>query len=206
MTLRRGMDGNGRKNAWKAQKETGSDAGRAPKWGVDYLSLIDRSKLHYKLSDVTPIFAEPAAFRALVEDLVAPWLNAAAGERVERVVGTDALGFVVGTALALRLDVGFVPVRKGGKLPVRNERVTFTDYSGAEKAFELRANPWPAGTRVLLVDEWIETGATAKAAVELIERAGGVVVGIAAIAFRKNERTAPLWAKYRCHGVWPEQP
>jgi len=173
---------------------------RSP-WRVDYLSLIDRSKLHYKRSDVTPIFAEPAAFAALVEDLLAPFRDAG----VQRVVGTDALGFVVGTALALRLGVGFVPVRKGGKLPVRNERVAFKDYSGAEKVFELRANPWPAGTRVLLADEWIETGATAKAAVTLIEQAGGVIVGIAAIAFRKNERTAELWAKYRCHGVWPEQ-
>ena len=168
---------------------------------MDYLSLIDRSKLHYKRSDVTPIFAEPAAFAALVGDLVAPWR----GEKIERVVGTDALGFVVGTAIALKLGVGFVPVRKGGKLPVQHERVSFRDYSGAEKIFELRAQPWPAGTRVLLTDEWIETGATAKAAVELIERAGGVVAGIAAIAFRKNAQTAALWAKYRCHGVWPEQ-
>lgn len=174
-------------------------------WRVDYLSLIDRSKLHYKRSDVTPIFAEPAAFRALVEDLVAPWVKETGEQKVERVVGTDALGFVVGTALALRLGVGFVPVRKGGKLPVRNERVAFKDYSGAEKAFELRASPWPAGTRVLLSDEWIETGATATAAVKLIEQAGGIVAGIVAIAFRKNEKTAGLWAKYHCHGVWPEQ-
>ena len=173
---------------------------------VDYLSLIDRSKLHYKRSDVTPIFAEPAAFAALIEDMIAPW-GSDAGKKgeVQRVVGTDALGFVVGTAIALKLGVGFVPVRKGGKLPVKKESASFTDYSGGEKTFELRANPWPAGTRVLLTDEWIETGATARAAVELIERAGGVVVGIAAIALRKNEKTAPLWAKYRCHGVWPEQ-
>lgn len=168
---------------------------------MDYLRLIDRSKLHYKRSDVTPIFAEPAAFAALVDDLIAPWR----GEEVDRVVGTDALGFIVGTAIALRLGVGFVPVRKGGKLPVRHERVSFKDYSGAEKTFELRADPWPPGTRVLLTDEWIETGATVRAAVELVERAGGVVAGIAAIAFRKNEKTAPLWARYRCHGVWPEQ-
>jgi adenine phosphoribosyltransferase len=171
---------------------------------VDYLRLIDRSKLHYKRSDVTPIFAAPAAFKALVEDLVAPWTKEDA--RVERVVGTDALGFIVGTAVALRLGVGFVPVRKGGKLPVKNERTTYRDYSGVEKTFELRAEPWPPGTRVLLVDDWIETGATAKAAAELIERAGGVVAGIVAIAFRKNEKTAGLWAKYRCHSVWPEQP
>jgi adenine phosphoribosyltransferase len=88
---------------------------------------------------------------------------------------------------------------------VAKESVAFQDYSGAEKIFELRANPWPIGTRILLTDEWIETGGTAQAAVQLIERAGGIVVGIAAIAFRKNDKTAPLWAKYRCHGVWPEQ-
>jgi hypothetical protein len=85
--------------------------------GVDYLSLIDRSKLHYKRSDVTPIFAEPAAFAALVDDMIAPWH----GEKIDRVVGTDALGFVVGTAIAWKLGVGFVPVRKGGKLPVAKE-------------------------------------------------------------------------------------
>ncbi|HRE79581.1 MAG TPA: phosphoribosyltransferase family protein [Opitutaceae bacterium] len=170
---------------------------------MDYLSLIDRSKLHYKRSDVTPIFADPAAFSALVNDLLKPWQDT--HTRIDRVVGTDALGFIVGTALALKLGVGFVPLRKGGKLPVKHERVSFQDYSGTEKIFELRADPWPQGTSVLLSDEWIETGATARAAVELIERTGGVVVGITAIAFRKNERTAALWSRYRCHGVWPEQ-
>jgi len=169
---------------------------------VDYLALIDRSKLHYKRSDVTPIFADPAAFAALVGDLVAPFRDAG----VQRVVGTDALGFIVGTAVALRLGVGFVPVRKGGKLPVKKETAAFRDYSGEEKSLELRADPWPTGTRVLLVDEWIESGAQARAAAELVERAGGVIVGIAAIAFRRNERTAPLWERYRCHGLWPEQP
>lgn len=170
---------------------------------MDYLRLVDRSKLHYKRSDVTPIFAEPAAFRALVADLVAPWADDQ--PPVECVVGTDALGFIVGTALALRLGVGFVPLRKGGKLPVKHERTSYSDYSGSEKIFELRAEPWPPATRVLLVDDWIETGATAKAAVELIERARGEVVGIVAIALRQNEKTAPLRAKYRCHSVWPEQ-
>lgn len=169
---------------------------------MDYLALIDRSKLHYKRSDVTPIFADPAAFAALVGDLVAPFRDAG----VQRVVGTDALGFIVGTAAALSLGVGFVPVRKGGKLPVKKEAAVFRDYSNEEKSLELRANPWPVGTRVLLIDEWIETGTQARAAAELVERAGGVMVGIAAIAFRRNDRTAPLWARYRCHGLWAEQP
>lgn len=89
---------------------------------------------------------------------------------------------------------------------MKKETAVFRDYSNEEKSLELRANPWPVGTRVLLIDEWIETGTQARAAAELVERAGGVMVGIAAIAFRRNDRTAPLWARYRCHGLWAEQP
>jgi adenine phosphoribosyltransferase len=168
---------------------------------MDYLPLIDRSRTIYKRSDVSPIFAQPAAFAKLIDDLAQPYL----GERVQQVAGLDAMGFIVGTALALKLGAGFVPIRKGGKLPVAHDRETTLDYSGKEKALELRTGAFPAGTRVLLADEWIETGAQARAAIALIGRAGGEVVGIAAIGFRKNEKTAELWAKYRCHSLWPEQ-
>jgi adenine phosphoribosyltransferase len=107
--------------------------------------------------------------------------------------------------MALKLEAGFLPIRKGGKLPVLHDRESAVDYQGKEKVLELRLNPFPAGTRVLLADDWIETGAQARAAIALIERAGGVIVGIAAVGFRRNERTAGLWANHRCHGVWPEQ-
>ena len=168
---------------------------------MDYLPLIDRSRTVYKRSDVTPIFAQPQAFAKLVEDLVRPY----ASERVDQVAGLDAMGFIVGTALALKLGAGFVPIRKGGKLPVAHDRETTTDYSGTVKTLELRQGAFAPGSRVLLADEWIETGSQARAAIALIERAGGVVVGIVAIGFRKNDKTAGLWARYRCHGVWPEQ-
>jgi adenine phosphoribosyltransferase len=168
---------------------------------MDYLPLIDRSRTLYKRSDVTPIFAQPTAFAKLVEDLARPY----AGERVDQVAGLDAMGFIVGTALALKLGAGFVPIRKGGKLPVLHDEETTTDYSGTAKTLELRRGAFAAGSRVLLADEWIETGSQARAAIALIERAGGVVVGIVAIGFRKNEKTAELWERYRCHGVWPEQ-
>jgi adenine phosphoribosyltransferase len=165
-----------------------------------YLHLIDRSRTVYKRTDVTPIFADPAAFAALIEDLAQPYLGAAIGQ----VAGLDALGFVVGTALALRLGAGFVPIRKGGKLPVAHDREAVTDYSGTAKILELREGAFAPGTRVLLADEWVDTGAQARAAIALLERAGGVVVGIVAIGFRRNERTADLLARYQCHGVWPE--
>ena len=167
---------------------------------MDYLPLIDRSKVHYKRSDVSPIFSEPDAFSRLVDDLVAPF---PAGD-VDRVAGLDAMGFIVGTALALRLNRGFVPIRKGGKLPVLHDSEPFTDYLGAPKTLSLRSHPFPKGTRVLLVDEWIETGSQIRASIALVERAGGTVAGIVAVAFRKNARTADLWARYRCHSVWPE--
>lgn len=167
-----------------------------------YLPLIDRSRTVYKRSDVTPIFADPPAFAALVEDLARPYLDLAIGQ----VAGLDALGFIVGTALALRLGAGFVPIRKGGKLPVARDQEPVTDYSGVAKILELRQRPFAPGTRVLLTDEWVETGAQARAAIALLERAGGVVVGIAAVGFRRNERTEALFARYRCHGVWPETP
>lgn len=137
---------------------------------------------------------------ALIADLAAPFRDAG----VERVVGIDALGFVTGTALALHLGVGFVPLRKNGKIPVPHRRAVARDYSAGEKVLALREDPWPPGTRVLVSDEWIETGGQARAAVELVEGAGGVIVGIVAIAFRRTARTADLWARYRCHAVWPE--
>jgi len=168
---------------------------------MDYLPLIDRRRTIYKRSDVTPIFAEPAAFAALVGDLAQPF----AGAGVQIVAGLDALGFIVGTAVALKLGAGFVPIRKGGKLPIAHDRETAVDYQGKEKTLELRTGAFAPGTRVLLADEWIETGAQVRAALALIARAGGTVVGIVAIGFRKNERTADLWARYKCHSVWPEQ-
>jgi adenine phosphoribosyltransferase len=164
---------------------------------MDYLALIDRSRTHYRRSDVTPIFADPAAFAALVDDLARPFVP----RKVAQVAGLDALGFILGTALALKLGAGFIPIRKGGKLPVARDQERVTDYSGQEKILELRTNPFPAGTRVLLADEWVDTGAQANAAVALLERAGAVVVGIAAVTIRDNPATAALRQKYFCHSV-----
>ena len=84
--------------------------------------------------------------------------------------------------MALRAGCGVVAVRKGGKLPVAADRVEFVDYSGEKKSLELRGGAVTPGMRVLVVDEWIGTGAQAGAAATLIERQEGVVVGVAAIA------------------------
>jgi adenine phosphoribosyltransferase len=128
----------------------------------------------------------------LIEDFAQPYL--AGG--VDQVAGIDALGFVLGAAVALRLKVGFVALRKSGKLPSATYKQPFTDYSGSPKALEVRIGAIASGSRVLLVDEWVETGAQVEAAAALVERSGGVVVGICAVNIDDNERTRALRERY----------
>lgn len=166
---------------------------------TNYLQLIDKHTLGPRY-DVTPLFADHEAFTALVEDLSKPFETI----QFDMVAGIDALGFILGTALALRFRKGFLPIRKGGKLPVKADISHFVDYTGQEKSLELRAETIRPGTRVLVVDEWIETGAQVKAAIELIEGQGGVVVGIATIGMDDNEATRPLLEGYNCYAIWKD--
>ena len=106
------------------------------------------------------------------------------------------MGFVLGAALATRIGVGFLPIRKAGKLCVDTDSVSFTNYSGRTQDMEMRTPAFAAGTRVLLVDQWIETGGTMDGAIRLVERQGGIVAGIATIAMEDNDRTAGYRAAY----------
>ena len=151
--------------------------------------------------DVTPLFADFESFSALVEELLAQ----SSTIEFDYVAGIDALGFILGTALSFRALKGFIPIRKGGKLPVETLSVNFVDYSGQEKSLEIRADAIKPGARVLLVDEWIETGAQVNAAIELIERLKGVVIGIATINIDENKETEKLKKKYKCYTVWTDK-
>ena len=163
----------------------------------DYLRLIDK-QTQGRRYDVTPLFADFQAFSALVEDLIRPFAEV----EFDCVAGIDALGFILGTAIAIRLKKGFVPIRKGGKLPVRIDTAEFVDYTGQEKSLELRVDAIQTGTRVLVVDEWVETGAQVRAAIELLEKQGGGVIGVASINMEDNAVTRLLRDKYQCHTVW----
>ena len=164
-----------------------------------YLALIDRDTSGNRC-DVTPLFGDYAAFSALVNDLAALVEPLA----FDIVVGIDALGFILGAALALRMQRGFVPIRKGGKLPVAVDSVECVDYTGQRKTMELRQGALATGTRALLVDEWIETGAQVRAAIQLIEGQGGVIAGIASLHIDDDEATEPLRARYTCVQAAPE--
>ena len=163
----------------------------------DYLRLIDTSTTGNRC-DVTPLFADPAAFSQLVADLCRPFRTIA----LDYVAAIDALGFILGAAMALRLNKGLIPVRKGGKLPVQVATAEFVDYSGNPKALEIRKGILKPGDRVLVVDEWIETGAQVQAAIQLIEQEGAVVAGIATINIDDSALTTRLRKDYHCSTVW----
>jgi adenine phosphoribosyltransferase len=167
----------------------------------NYLRLID-TQTHGRRYDVTPLFADFQAFSALVEDLIHPFAEV----EFDCAAGIDALGFILGAAIAVRLKKGFVPIRKGGKLPVPADVAEFVDYTGQKKSLELRIGAIQAGTRVLLVDEWVETGAQIQAAIELVEKQGGVVIGVTTTNMEDNAVTRLLRNKYHCHSVWCDGP
>ena len=124
--------------------------------------------------DIGPMLADAEAFAAAVKGLAECY----PGE-VDLVAGIDARGFIFGAAVARELGVGFLPVRKGGKLPdAGNGAVERESYSleYGEAVLEVAADLVPGGARVLLVDDLIATGGTAVAAVELVRRSGGEVV------------------------------
>lgn len=144
--------------------------------------------------DPTSIYINAAAFNDLLDDLVADLK----GIEFDVVAGLDAMGFVLGAALATRRGVGFLPIRKAGKLCVDTDKVSFGNYSGRTQDMEMRQPAFAAKDRVLLVDQWIETGGTMDGAVRLVERQNGIVAGMVAIAIEDNARTQSYRAAMPC--------
>ena len=164
---------------------------RNTRWYLDIMSPNTKGE-KFAWLDPTSIYINGDAFTQLLEDLTADL----EGVDCDVVAGLDAMGFVLGAALATRIGVGFLPIRKAGKLCVDTDSVSFTNYSGRTQDMEMRTPAFAAGTRVLLVDQWIETGGTMDGAIRLVERQGGIVAGIATIAMEDNDRTAGYRAAY----------
>ena len=154
------------------------------RWYLDIMSPNTKGE-KFAWLDPTSIYINGDAFHDLINDLVLDLKNV----KCDVVAGLDAMGFVLGTALATRLNVGFLPIRKAGKLCVDTDSVTFTNYSGRTQDMEVRTPAFLSGTRVLLVDQWIETGGTMDGAIRLVKRQGGIVAGLVAIAMESNDKT-----------------
>jgi len=122
--------------------------------------------------DITPLFLDPVATRTAVELMIEPFRS----EPIDRVVGIESRGFLMGVPVAQALGVGFGLVRKEGKLPASTHQAEYALEYGTD-VVEMHRDCIEPGQRVLLVDDLIATGGTAAAAIELVERAGGVLVG-----------------------------
>ena len=164
---------------------------RNTRWYLEIMSPNTKGE-KFAWLDPTSIYINGDAFTQLLDDLTADL----EGVDCDVVAGLDAMGFVLGAALATRIGVGFLPIRKAGKLCVDTDSVSFTNYSGRTQDMEMRTPAFAAGTRVLLVDQWIETGGTMDGAIRLVERQGGIVAGIVTIAMEDNDRTAGYRAAY----------
>lgn len=145
---------------------------------VDIRSLVrtvpDFPKPGILFRDITTLLKDASGFRAVVERMAAAYRDSP----VEKIAGIESRGFIVGAALAYRLNVGFVPIRKAGKLPAENFGQDYALEYGADR-LEIHRDGIRAGERVLLVDDLIATGGTAEAALKLIRMAGGFVAGCA---------------------------
>jgi adenine phosphoribosyltransferase len=126
--------------------------------------------------DITPLLADPAAFTALTDALAGLCTRFGA----TKVAGLEARGFILAAPVAVRAGVGFLPVRKAGKLPGATLAQAYDlEYGSAE--IELHAEDLAAGDRVLVIDDVLATGGTAEASVQLIRRAGAEVAGLAVL-------------------------
>lgn len=143
----------------------------------DYIrTIVDFPHEGIMFRDVTTLFADPRGFRMAVDQMLHPF----AGQRIDKVVGLEARGFILGGAIAHQLGTGFVPVRKKGKLPGRTISAEYTLEYG-EAIVEIHEDAIAAGETILIVDDLLATGGTAAAGIDLVERLGGKIIGCAFI-------------------------
>jgi adenine phosphoribosyltransferase len=134
-------------------------------------TIPDYPKPGILFRDVTTLLADARAFRRAVDELVHPW----AGSKIDKVVGIEARGFILGGALAHQVSAGFVPIRKKGKLPHTTVRIAYSLEYGIDE-MEMHADAVHSGERVILVDDLIATGSTAEGAGKLLRQIGANVV------------------------------
>lgn len=146
--------------------------------------------------DITPLVKNPATLRLAVHQLLHPFL----GERITAVAGMEARGFIFGALIAWELGVGFIPLRKPGKLPYNVHTVSY-DLEYGSAALEVHIDALEPGDQVLLIDDLLATGGTAKASCELIEQFGAEVIGCAFVIELDDLRGREMIRRYRVHSL-----
>ena len=134
-------------------------------------TIPDYPRPGVQFRDITTLLGDARAFRVAVDQLIQPW----AGQRIDKVAGIEARGFILGGAIAHQLCAGFIPVRKKGKLPHETVRLAYSLEYGVDE-MEVHRDAVRPGERVILVDDLIATGGTATAAIGLLRSIGAEVV------------------------------
>lgn len=133
--------------------------------------VADFPKPGVLFKDITPVLSDPELFRLSIDGFI----ETARGEDVSKIIGIDARGFIFGAAMADREGIGFVPIRKKGKLPWQTEGIAYSlEYGEAE--VEVHRDAIAPGEKVMLIDDLLATGGTAGAALNLVQKLGGEVV------------------------------
>jgi adenine phosphoribosyltransferase len=139
-------------------------------------TIPDHPRPGIQFRDITTLLQDPVGLRVSVEGMVEHFR----GQKIDKVAGIEARGFILGGAVAMALGAGFVPVRKAGKLPSATIGQDYELEYGSDRV-EMHTDSVRPGERVLLVDDLIATGGTAEAAAQVIQQLGGVVVGVAVV-------------------------
>ena len=124
--------------------------------------------------DITTVLRDHEAFKHSI-DLLAKHFEK---QKIDYIAGIEARGFIFGSALAYKLGIGFIPIRKPGKLPSKTERISY-DLEYGKDSLEIHTDAVEPGKRVLIVDDLLATGGTAEAAIKLVKKIGGIIIGIA---------------------------
>ncbi|XP_063811957.1 adenine phosphoribosyltransferase-like isoform X2 [Pseudophryne corroboree] len=167
-----------------------------------YLSLMAPNEKgpNYAWLDPSRLYCHQQAFQDCIEDLLKPFKS----DQIDLVAGIDAMGLILGAAIAAHLERGFLAIRKAGHLCVKTYSQLYVDYSEKEKTLEVRTDAIKAGLRILLVDQWIETGGTMRAAIKLVEEQGGIVAGVAAICIEDSVGGRCVKENYKCSDCVPD--
>ncbi|MEH6557448.1 MAG: purine phosphoribosyltransferase family protein [Oceanicoccus sp.] len=164
-----------------------------------YLDHIDMRSM--AKPDFSTLFADPVVFSNLIKDLCKPFNS----NEFDKVVAPESMGFILGSAIALKLKKGFIPVRKGGKLPTLKKyiiRQSFTDYTQEKNTFEMNRGLIEPGDKVLIVDDWIETGGQIKGIAKLLEKQGAEIVGVSLLGFNQTRKTKSISTKYNIKSIY----
>lgn len=159
-------------------------------------NIPDFPKAGIQFKDITPLVKHPAMLRLTVQELIRPYRDS----QLTAVAGMEARGFIFGSLAASELDIGFVPLRKPGKLPYDVQSISYDlEYGSAE--LEIHIDAVSKGDRVLLVDDLIATGGTAAASCQLIEQLGAIVIACAFVVELDDLKGRDMLSKYPVHSL-----